>query len=62
MKFFFRKEQLLRIFIGGICMSAANILMEIIEKGDMNQTIREEVRRQLHEELETEDENEEEET
>ena len=62
MKLSMKTKTFLRIIFGGIAISAANIIMELFEKGEMNETIREEVRRQLKEEKEAQTENEEEET
>lgn len=62
MKLKITKSEIARIVIGGLFMALGNIVMELMNQGDLNVIIEEEVNKQLEEKLNSEEnENDEEE-
>lgn len=55
MKLKITKSEIVRIVIGGLFMALGNIVMELMNQGDLNATIEEEVNKQLEEKLHSEE-------
>nr|DAE23846.1 MAG TPA: hypothetical protein [Siphoviridae sp. ct9lR64] len=47
MKFKITKSEIARIVVGGLFMALGNIVMELMNQGDLNATIEEEVNKQI---------------
>lgn len=60
MKLKITKSEISRIVVGGLFMALGNIVMELMNQGDLNATIEEEVNKQLEEKLNPEENKEEE--
>lgn len=55
MKLKITKSEIARIIISGLFMAFGNIVMELMNQGDLNATIEEEVNKQLEEKLNSEE-------
>lgn len=55
MKLKITKSEIARIVVGGLFMALGNIVMELMNQGDLNATIEEEVNKQLEEKLHSEE-------
>lgn len=58
MKLNIKKNEVMRIIVGGVFMAMGSIVMELMDKADLNATIQEEVNKQLIELNAHEEENE----
>lgn len=55
MKLKITRSEIARIIISGLFMAFGNIVMELMNQGDLNATIEEEVNKQLEEKLNSEE-------